>query len=92
MRLIVKRVETAYIRYRCCICDEETNKDRVQAAAFDEDGDEQGKVCEDCLLSRDTLIARARAHAAELRRVADVLDTLTIEKMVTAEQRNGGRG
>src|SRR5437879_6374140 len=87
MRLTVKLVETWYHRFACCICGEETNKCSLQAAAFDEDGDEQGKVCERCLVSGDTLTARAHVYAAHLRRWADALDTMTVDATVTLAEK-----
>src|SRR2546427_10862564 len=71
MNLTIKPVETSMRRFACCICGAATDKNLVQAAAFDQDGDKQGCVCRACLESKETLIARAHEHAIELRASAD---------------------
>jgi len=60
----------------------------VQAAAFDEDGDELGMVCDDCLSSPERLLAHAHPRANHLRRWADALDTLTIEAMCSVSEKD----
>lgn len=94
MRVNVGISDLGYVPRCCCyVCGDEVHKNSVQAVAFDEDG-AYGLICHGCLESRDGLIARARAHAANLRVQADALDTVTTWDMPTlasqlaAEQAN----
>lgn len=87
MKLTLKLQDTALVRYPCFTCGQATNKDVVQAFAYDEDGDEHGAICDACLASPSALIVRAKARATNLHEWAAALEHVVVESFVTLEQK-----
>lgn len=91
MNLTIQLNTNGYTDDRCLICDGGIDGHDIQAVASDDTGRIRGAICPDCLASPNTLIARARLHARELRRAADALERVTVGTMVSIAAFNAAR-